>query len=268
MSTWQETAMAEWKMINRLAMRRFPSEALAEEAALFVINGLAEDNWRRLRAFSGKSSAKTYIAALTHRLLEDFARKRFGRIKPPAWVHRLGGIWTTLFKLLCLERYTPDEAVAIIKNRQPASSATLEHAAYTLLGEIPSCGEYRGEPAELVEEANPEQDSGQASSQQLELERQERAQLLTILGRMCLSIESPAETEAFVEKISELSFDLAPEETLLLQLCYRDGLSVAEAGRMLGLNRYQVHGRLRRLLERIRNTIRDAGLEKELRQLL
>ncbi len=267
MSTWQETALAEWKMINRLAMRRFPSESLAEEAALYVIDGLAEDNWRRLRAFSGKSSPTTYIAALTHRLLEDFARKRFGRIKPPAWVRRLGGIWVSLFQLLCLERYTPDEAVAIIKNREAVSTAALEEAAYTLLGEIPSCGEYRGESAEYDEETMAGQDREQASRQHQHIEQRERRQLLALIGRMLLGTESAPGAEFFFTKISALSFELTPEETLLLQLCYRDGVAVAEAGRMLGLNRFQAHGRLRRLLQRIRGQIHDADLEEEFRQL-
>ena len=46
------------------------------------------------------------------------------------------------------------------------------------------------------------------------------------------------------------------------------GMAVAEAGRMLGWNRHQVHGRLRRLLARLQQDFAAAGLDEELRQLL
>ncbi len=58
-----------------------------------MMDKLAEEDWRRLRAFTGQSTLTTYIGALSLRLLEDFARIRFGRVKPPSWVQRLGGIW-------------------------------------------------------------------------------------------------------------------------------------------------------------------------------
>ncbi|PIE57540.1 MAG: hypothetical protein CSA33_08020 [Desulfobulbus propionicus] len=270
MNTWNRTVLAEWERINRLATKRFRSESLAEEAALFVIDGLAEENWRRVRAFNGSSSPGTYIAALTHRLLEDFARKRFGRIRPPAWVRRLGGIWMALFQLLCLERHSPDEAVAIIKDRQSAAVTTLQDAAYTLLGEIPSCGERRGETTEYTDNTTLQPEEGLGSWQQEQLEQQEREQLLALLGRLFFGMDTsaPTDTTLFIKHIQAISFDLTPEETLLLQLCYRDGVPVAEAGRMLGMNRYQVHGRVRRLLQRIRGQIRDAGLEQDFRQFL
>ena len=119
MNSWREQALAHWEMINRMAGRRFVQAELAEEAALYVMDGLAQDDWSRLRAFTGRSTLATYIGALTLRLLEDFARTRFGRVKPPLWIRRLGGIWMTLFRLLCLERFSPDEAVAT--DRQPAT---------------------------------------------------------------------------------------------------------------------------------------------------
>ncbi len=128
-----------------MAGRRFVQAELAEEAALYVMDGLAQDDWSRLRTFTGRSTLATYIGTLTLRLLEDFARTRFGRVKPPLWICRLGGIWMTLFRLLCLERFSPDEAVALIGNRQPGQIEAAEEAAYRILGELPSCGEHQGE---------------------------------------------------------------------------------------------------------------------------
>ena len=61
---------------------------------------------------------------------------------------------------------------------------------------------------------------------------------------------------------------LEAQERLLLKMCYRDNLGVAEAGRMLGMNRHQVHGRLRRLLARLRDDFERAGIGREVRVLL
>jgi DNA-directed RNA polymerase specialized sigma24 family protein len=71
-----------------------------------------------------------------------------------------------------------------------------------------------------------------------------------------------------LEKVLHADISLEPRERLLLKLCFREGVAVAEAGRMLGWNRHQVHGRLRRLLERLRRDFTDAGLDQELRLLL
>ena len=266
---WQKQALTHWNMINRMAGRRFQQTELAEEAALFVMEGLARDDWRRLQAFTGQSSLAAYIGALTLRLLEDFARVRFGRVKAPLWIRRLGGIWMRLFRLLCLERFTPDEAVAIITVQQSGNAATTEAAAYRILGEIPACGEQRAARSEFCEEttpSSPEDDEG--SAQERQLEATERRQMFAVLGRIIFADANREVDPGLFERIAALDIVLEPRERLLLQLCYRDGVAVAEAGRMLGLNRHQVHGRLRRLLERLRQDLAQAGLEEELRLLL
>ena len=266
---WQQQALEHWELINRLAGRRFPGSALAEEAALFVLNGLAADDWRRLRAFTGESSLATYIAALSFRLLEDFARARFGRSTPPLWVRRLGGIWLTLFRLLCLERFTPDEAVALVHQQQAGDPRQIERAAYQLLGEIPSCGEHRGDaPGGGAETDLRVGDEADCPEQEQRLTEGEREQLFATLGRVVFDEAAAEAGSRLLARVSAANIELAPRERLLLKLCFRDGVAVTEAGRMLGWNRFQVHGRLRRLLERLRRELARVGLEEELRLLL
>jgi len=265
---WQEQALTQWERINRLAGRRFPQAELAEEAALYVMDGLARDDWQRLRAFDGRSTLATYIAALTLRLLEDFARIRFGRIRPPLWVRRLGGIWLTLFRLLCLERLPPGEAAAVIGNREPGQTRAAEEAAYRLLGEIPNCGEHRGEQVELNEKITLPNTEEDCSAQEYRLEQEERHRLFTLLGRVLFDDDTGEADPRLLERVAAAGLCLEPRDRLLLKLCYRDGVAVAEAGRMLGWNRHQVHGRLRRLLERLRQDLAHAGLDEELRLLL
>ena len=266
---WQQQALEHWELINRLAGRRFPGSALAEEAALFVLNGLAADDWRRLLAFTGESTLATYIAALSFRLLEDFARARFGRSTPPLWVRRLGGIWLTLFRLLCLERFTPDEAVALVHQQQAGDPRQIERAAYQLLGEIPSCGEHRGDaPGGGAETDLRVGDEADCPEQEQRLTEGEREQLFATLGRVVFDEAVADSGSRLLARVVAANIELAPRERLLLKLCFRDGVAVTEAGRMLGWNRFQVHGRLRRLLERLRRELARVGLEEELRLLL
>lgn len=267
---WQQQATAHWPLINRLAARRFAQETLAEEAALFVMDKLAENDWRRLRAYTGRSTMATYVGALTLRLLEDFSRQRFGRLKAPAWVRRLGGIWATLFRLLCMERLAPDAAVAQLTARQSCATTIAEQAAYQMLGEIPSCGSHRGQQVELTELEEDRAGHGEEGPSQPEeqLEATEREQWMSVLGRILLAEEEGAIEVPHLERLLGARINLEPRDRLLLKLCFRDGLAVAEAGRMLGWNQNQAHGRLRRLLERLRQDFAEAGLEEELRLLL
>ncbi len=268
MNSWEKQVIVHWEMINRMANRRFQQATLAEEAALFVMDGLAQDDWRRLQAYTGRSTLATYIGALTLRLLEDFARSRFGRVKAPLWIRRLGGIWTMLFRLLCLERFSPDEAVALVADRQPGTAGAAEEAAYRILGEIPSCGRHQSESTEFCEETTLPPAEDTCSIQEQQVEQEERSQLFTLLGRIIFDGAHDDSNPRLVERLMGAGIRLAPQERLLLQLCYRDGVAVTEAGRMLGLNRHQVHGRLRRLLERLRQDFASAGMEEELRLLL
>lgn len=268
MNPWQEQALAHWETINRMAGRRFGQTPLAEEAALYVMNSLAQDDWRRLRSFGGRSTLATYVGSLTLRLLEDFARSRFGRIEPPLWIRRLGGLWTMLFRLLCLERYSPDEAVAIVGARLPGSTQSAEAAAYRILGELHSCGKHQGEQSEFDETTSLPDTGEDCSAQEQRLEQEERQQLFTVLGRILFDEQEQEPNPRLLERVAEVGLTLDAKERLLLKLCYRDGMAVAEAGRMLGWNRHQAHGRLRRLLERLRQDLAKTGLAEELRLLL
>ena len=267
-SSWQQQAITYWPLINRLAGRRFPQETMAEEAALFVMDKLAENDWMRMQAFDGQASLATYLATVTLRLLEDFSRSRFGRVKAPLWVRRLGGIWEALFRLLCLERFTPAEAVEILSTRQSCAQTVAEHAAYKLLGQIPNCGAHQGQESELPEDYPVASDDDQAGPVEHGLEQEERSQCLQALASIVFEDEHPAGKSRMLNKLLEAKIILDPRERLLLKLCFRDGLSVTEAGRMLGWNRHQVHGRLRRLLQRLRQDLADVGLDQELQILL
>jgi RNA polymerase sigma factor (sigma-70 family) len=265
---WKERTLAHWDKINALTVRRFGRGLLAEEAALAVINGLEADNWQRVRAFQGQAAFPSFLLAISARLVEDFARKRYGRVRPPLWVQAFGGIWHKLFQALCLERLSVNDAVEVVYQRQVAAEKmTIETAAYELLARIPDCGMARGLEV-AFEEEEPTTNKGGGTGPADMIETREQKELFRAIFQLVLGQEQGAVGEELLKKYRMVKMHLGPEEKLLLRLCYQDGLGVSEAGEMLGMTRFQVHGRMRRLLQRLHAEFQRCGLAEVLRPML
>ncbi len=261
--------MSHWGLINRLAKRRFASESLAEEAALFVVNGLEKDNWQRLKRFREKSSFQTFLSSLTFRLLEDFSRKKFGRIRPPLWLRKLGGIWLLLYTFLCRERLKTPEAIESVSDCMPsATHKEIEEAAWTILEKVTDCGTHQAREVAFDDTLATENTKIGNSVPQEKLEEEEKTIFFTALFNGFLDSQVDPKVLHSAEKILRTGISLQPEERLLLKMCYRDGLSVTEAGRILGFNRHQIHGRMRRLLARLRTDFEKIGIDRELKLLV
>ncbi len=257
-----QQVMGQWDLVNRLAAKRFQREETAEEAALYVLDKLSEDDWRRLRMFEGKSKFTTFLSSVTYRLLEDYARVRFGRVTPPKWIKELGGIWLTLFRLLCLERFSFQDAVMRLGSiRKDLSEKIIEESADHLLGELPDCGK-------SVQEQEYDEAVHHTDGNDLVAEIKEKELLIQALTREIFGELQSKRNEQVIEKLLHNRLSLKPEEQLLLKLRYREGISVSEIGKMLGLNRFQVNGRLRRTLEKVKAHFNRAGCEEELKLLL
>ncbi len=266
MTDWKEKTLAHWHSINKMAARRFGEGTLAEEAALAVMDSLAADEWRRVAAFGGRASFSSFVMTLTARLLEDFARKRFGRVRPPLWVKSLGGIWEKLFSALCLERLRPVEAVEVVLQRHfQAVKKEVEDAAYQLLEKIPGCGKSQG--IEVAYEEGMEH-GDDTSLEESDAEEGEKKQLFSMVCQLIFSVDDIEISSGFQKKFRALKIDLSSEEQLLLKLCFQDDFNVSEAGKMLGLTRFQAHGKMRRLMQRLKKEFERVGLADELLSFL
>lgn len=261
----KDRVFAELETISRLAARRFSNPALAEEAVLSVLEALEKDDWHRVRSYSGQGSFPVYLASLTWRLLEDFARRRFGRRQAPLWIRTLGGIHAMLFRLLCLERHSLTEAVELAAQRQHLPNpAEIEAAAHLILEKIIDCRAHQALEVDMKEADG----CSQAGSAFARFEDDDRDCFLETLFAGVFDREESGRRTAAHAALGKLHLELSPEERLLLKMCYQDGLSVGRAGELLGLNRHQAHGRLRRLLARLAEDFTKAGIAAELRELL
>jgi len=98
-------------IIDKIAAKRFSRPAEAEEAATFVLDKLSENGWKRCVKYKGNAQSQTYLIRLTRNLLEDFSRKKYGRPRPPKWLHESGNTWVQLWTELCKEARSHQELI-------------------------------------------------------------------------------------------------------------------------------------------------------------
>ena len=96
--------------IEATCKRHFSSENDQNESYVFILDSLKADNFRRLRAFKGKSKLTTYLYSLINSLIIDLRRKRYGRRRIPAVVTRLGAWAEAVYRLVCWQRFSFDDA--------------------------------------------------------------------------------------------------------------------------------------------------------------
>ena len=260
-----------YDFLRRLTEKRFPDIVLADEAYTYAFEGLAQDDWRRVRAFQGKSSLRRYLGCVWCRLLEDFAIKKFGKTTPPQWIKNLGVVWEELFRLLCCRRLTIQDAVEKIlaDGRYAWDASALQKAAAEIHARIPNCGRELG-PAFSMDD-----DAAGASAHPCKQDRcaipdelaigKEKWIALQAMAKVFFtlsnddSVNDPDEEKlhALVRAIQE-RLCLNEEERLILTAHFIDGESITTVGKRLKRNQNQIHGQFRRLKEKIRTSL--AGL--------
>lgn len=267
-----EKLFAHWELVDRLAGRRFRDNNIALEAAQFVLEKLGENDWERVRQYRDQGSLKAYLSAVIRHLLEDFARSRFGRrSRVPEWIRSLGFLWEKVYRLLCLEGHSRQEVIEILRDSAPGGrdEHAIRNAVTDIRRKVPDCGhptepgEQTGLDASHLNAAVP----GEVTSSDCDQ--------MELIGRIYHALLQPDESLSTADSASELkaietlrqSLDLSSEERLILRLVYEDGLKVTEAGRLLGIGPHAIHGRLRRVMARIRQACDVAGVEEMLEKM-
>lgn len=269
----KKTVLAHLELIDRLAAKKFPDTSLAEEASMYVLEKLEQDNWQRVRKFEDKAKFSTFLAVLAKRLLEDFSRKKFGRARPPAWVKRLGGLWMEVFRRLCMERLSLPDTVATLRSEAPTrSSSEIEEVAHTILLKISTCGDQRGRET-LVENENfdhPDhfESHSKASIEDVLQERDERLLLDAISREFLEENKDGTSLHVGVKRLQQIGIILNPEERLLLRLRFSEGMTFAATGRLLGMSEQQTRRKIKDLLVMLRDKFTLAGVDDILQGIL
>jgi hypothetical protein len=255
--------------LARLAERRFPDPTVSGAAYNYAFEKISDDDWRLLDGFTGRAQPGTYLMAVFSRLLEDYSRARFGRPRPPAWLKRMGELWRRVYQMLCLERMLPESIVDTLTARREREPVEIRRVIGVVRTRVSNCGQ---SPREINVEDPPEH-SGSDTGPESEISQQELRELLLVLRSAFVSAStssSDANTEAALASVSpglaKLPglLDLDDEERLILKLIYQDERSVKAAAQVLRLPEHVVRRKHDRVVLRLREVLREAGVGPEL----
>lgn len=268
-----------YSLMQKMAMKRFANEGLAEEACTFVIEEISADNWRRLGAFSGKSKPQTFLYTVVSNLIEEFSRKRFGRPQPPKWLKDQGELWVSIWKRVCLERQLPQQVTLALMNPESLSSDFISGIIKTIKGRLPWCGSSNREVPESALCADCDEESSfNELPDSLTFEQQQDAnslnETLVVVNELFNFVDIPSNQEAPFKfenvKFSEQQFttlkqllDFTEEEHLMLKMVFQDGLKYKQVAEALGMPQYQPKRILDRLLGKVKEALNQVGFHDE-----
>ena len=260
--------------IDAMAAKRFVQPVLAEEATTAIIEGLSANNWQRLTGFGGKSQPSTYAYTVASRVMEDFARKKFGRPRPPQWLQEMGQVWITLWRMLCLERQWPQMIVQ--KLAGDYQQGLLDDIMQTIKQRIPRCGEPGFSQCCTTELGLDELPDDNGQSLNASMEHAQTQHALALLGDLMAqgSASDNNDTTQNREAKSQLwpsnandallqlqqQLQLSEDDKLLLSLNYEDGLSSRKIADLLNTSAATVQRRLHHVREQLAQALTEMGL--------
>ena len=233
--------------IETVCKRRFSAENDQNECYVYVIDSLKADNFKRLRAFKGKSKLNTYLYSLINALVIDFRRKQFGRRRIPTGVAKLGKWAETVYRFVCWQKFSFDDAydflridglysgsyIEFIKEIEPIKKAPCrENPAFQSIDETPES---------TLKNINAE------GSNPLEF-------LIQKLDRE-MRIKA-------IKVIRETTVELSEDDQLLIRLVYGSDQSVAAAARVIGLPASTAGKHLKNLLTNYREKLLAIGIRE------
>jgi RNA polymerase sigma factor (sigma-70 family) len=232
-------------VIGDVARRhRVRGDALDEFRSLAFLK-LIEHDYAVLRGFEGASTLRTYLNVVLQRVLLDYRNREWGRWRASAAATRIGPVAVRLERLVTRDGLTPAEAIDSVRPHVDVSGCI--DFANSLIRR----GPVRGARATLGEEAIPEcPDPAPGADAGIELR------------------EQAARVDAVRRAVHDALRSLPSQDHLLITLRYRDGLSVAEAARVLELDPKPLYRRHERILESLRAALSTDELRVALAQEL
>lgn len=230
--------------IEAVCRRRFPDPSEADEAYLYVLEGLRADDYRRLRSFQGRAKLTTFLHTLVNSLASDFKRMRYGRKRVPKLVSGLGAWAEKVYRLVCWQGYPLREAFEIVR---------LE-------------GLYQGGFGRFLQETEAIKDAPcRENPRFFSLDNEEGPgrefpdQGMNPLEELLSALEEESRLQA-ARVIREVVSGLDEADRILIRLVYESDLSAASAGRVAGLSPNEARKRLKSILTGLKEVLLAKGI--------
>jgi RNA polymerase sigma factor (sigma-70 family) len=233
--------IASIKRIAAFTARR--SHLTADQTAEFVqtvLVKLLENDYEIIRKFEGRSSFTTYLTTVTMRLFQQWRVEQWGKWRPSAQARALGEKAITLERLMSRDGYSFSEAVALLTQGHPQSYSARELEVLYIRLPLRT-----PRPVFLSDE-----------NVLAELPGEDSADERVRAGEHEIALRFA------VAALDRAIGDFSPEDRLMLQLRFWNGIKVPEIARMMRLEPKKVYKRLDRLFKALRRALEDAGIDQ------
>ncbi|MAF83539.1 MAG: hypothetical protein CL797_05490 [Chromatiales bacterium] len=270
---WSSLVLGDWiARLDRMALKRFGEQVIADEAVNHVLEKLSANNWSALGGYKNKSKPINYLNVVATHLLEEFSRMKFGRPRPPVWLKKNGHLWVSIWRQICLERRVAGQVVFNWINEE-RSKEYLENIVRLIKARMPWCGVKRQEiPSSYLEKdgESPPFDVEDTRSFQ-ETQKNEDLEELLLIIRLLIDPESDFTgiTESQTAKINNIvtqlhkELELSDSELLMLKMVFIERIKQGLVAKAFDLKPYQLSKRLKALMMRLRSGLGAVGFDKE-----
>jgi RNA polymerase sigma factor (sigma-70 family) len=233
--------------IEAVCIRQFADENDRNECYIFVLDSLKADDFRKLRAYKGKSKLSTYLHALINSQVIDFRRKRYGRRRIPAAVLKLGKWAEAVYRLVCWQKFSIDDAYDFLQidglfdgsyEQFEQAIEPIRNAPCRKNPAFNSIDDLGGDSVRSMTDSGP----NPLESLIQKLDRDRRMKALKI--------------------IRETTLEMAEEDQLLVRLVFGSEQPVKSAAKIVDISTSAARKRLQRVLSDYRQSLLAAGIRE------
>jgi RNA polymerase sigma factor (sigma-70 family) len=197
---------------------------------------MVERQFDVFRRFNGRSSLKTYLTVVVHRLLLDWQNGIYGKWRPSVAAVRMGEHAVALERLINRDRFSADEAVQLV---------AMQH-------EAPSVAEL----SKMADQLPRRQRRQRVATDSLDTVKQ-----VEFADPLMAAERERAEARIRASLAAALK-GLPPDERRLLALRYRQNTSVQALARMLNADPKALYRKFDKLLRGLRRSLVDDGIQR------
>ena len=223
-------------LIRSISHRHRLPQQDADDFSSYTFLKLIEDDYSVLRNFQGRSSLRTYLTIVVHRLFLDFRVQKWGKWRPTAEARRLGETAIELDRLLSRDGQTVENAVEIL------------HAK---LG-----GSFTREALGALADRLPRR-------QRLGFENIEEFGWISVDGGIEEGLqnqEHEVTSKRVGKALAEALEGLPAEDRLILKMRYEDEFTVREIAASLHLEPRSLYSRFDKCHRRLRSVLEASGI--------
>jgi RNA polymerase sigma factor (sigma-70 family) len=228
-------------IISQVCRRHHLSAGEVEDVSSEIKLRLIERNYEVLRRFQGRSSLRTYLIVVVHRLFLDHRIKLWGKWRPSSSAKRLGPVAILLERLVARDGWSFEQAIDVIRTNHGVNES--REALWKLYVQLPPHAPAR----HFVSEDAGRDLTSSAPSPEANLIRAE---------------------QNFVENRVHQALDralrsLTPEERLIVRMRFDDAFPVSEIASALHLNQKRLYRTINAILARLRENLITDGISFE-----